>query len=446
MMQDPYGLDASQLPPELIAQLLGNRSRKQIAEAMLKQSMQAPEVQQPKGRFQGAISPLEIVSKLAQGVAGNRGIGAADAEQQRIAGAAEQGRAGAMRDYQTTANGLPGVLPNDDEGNAMPGAANPRKAIMDALGNAYLKNSPFLKWEMDNLNRREGREDQQAFLREQRVEQAKARAAEIEMRLADAKVARDEKAALMKELAALRASMGGGGQPYFTPVPTTGGIGSFNNRTGKMELLAGPDGAPLVKPADSPTLQADIARGKKEGAGAGESNTAQFEVAQTAAMNLPKIDRLINHLQTSQAITGPAAEVLTGLEKAKQLVMGSEAAGKKVTDTQIADILMGSEVFPLIKELGIGARGMDTPAEREFMRSVLTGTTALNKETLVRMAQMRRQSAMDQINRWNERLDKGELEDFYRNTKRTRERLGARPAVTTGGAPSGFRVLGVEKQ
>ena len=40
-----------------------------------------------------------------------------------------------------------------------------------------------------------------------------------------------------------------------------------------------------------------------------------------------------------------------------------------ISDIQEQDRLVGSEDFPLTKALGIGARGLDTPAEREFLRN-----------------------------------------------------------------------------
>lgn len=52
--------------------------------------------------------------------------------------------------------------------------------------------------------------------------------------------------------------------PYYTPVSTNAGFGSYDNRTGKMELLYGPDGQPYVKSTDSPQV-----RGAVSGAEAG---------------------------------------------------------------------------------------------------------------------------------------------------------------------------------
>jgi hypothetical protein len=68
----------------------------------------------------------------------------------------------------------------------------------------------------------------------------------------------------------------------------------------------------------------------------------------------------------------------------------------------------------MIGTLGIGARGMDTPAEREFMRQVLTGTIALNKETLIRMAEIREKIARRAIDTWNIKVESGELDNFFK--------------------------------
>jgi len=181
-MSDPYGLSASELPPELIAQLVGSQGQKAIAEAMLRQSMQPIEAQQAKGRFQGVVSPLEAIAKVIQGGVARGNIGAADRQAGDVARQAEMGRRQAMGDYQAMAQGTPGVTPltpNDDEGNPMPSApgvpGDRRKAIVNALSSPYLKNSPFIKMEMDDLNRDEARKDTQAFQSEQKKAEREAR-------------------------------------------------------------------------------------------------------------------------------------------------------------------------------------------------------------------------------------------------------------------------------
>ena len=181
-MSDPYGLSASGLPPELIAKLVGSQGQKAIAEAMLKQSMQPLEAQQAKGRFQGVVSPLEAIAKVIQGGVARSDINSADRDAGDIARQADMGRKQAMGEYQAMAQGAPGVTPltpNDDEGNPMPSTpavpGDRRKAIVNALSSPYLKNSPFIKMEMDDLNRDEARKDTQAFQNEQKKADREAR-------------------------------------------------------------------------------------------------------------------------------------------------------------------------------------------------------------------------------------------------------------------------------
>jgi hypothetical protein len=93
---------------------------------------------------------------------------------------------------------------------------------------------------------------------------------------------------------------------------------------------------------------------------------------------------------------------------------GSQEALARVTDTQMVNTLTGKEVFPLIKALGIGARGLDTPAERKFLREVLTGDKTLTKDTLLEMAAMRRRVQVRNIERWNKDYKEGSLDDFLK--------------------------------
>jgi hypothetical protein len=53
--------------------------------------------------------------------------------------------------------------------------------------------------------------------------------------------------------------------PYFTPVSTSTGLGSYNNRTGGFEMVTGPDGRPIIKAVDSPELQGRISANKSFG-------------------------------------------------------------------------------------------------------------------------------------------------------------------------------------
>jgi hypothetical protein len=176
--------------------------------------------------------------------------------------------------------------------------------------------------------------------------------------------------------------------------------------------------------AKDPILAAKEAAAKETGKSGAEMNVKQYETALASKSAIQDIQRLEDHLKTSKAITGMGADVFKGIERMKTL-LGDKAASGKVSDTEILDVMMGAEVFPLIKSLGIGARGMDTQAERDFMRKVLTGEISLNKDTLLEMARLRRIAAERSIRMWDDRVESGEVDDFYKQTGRKKEKIGA---------------------
>jgi hypothetical protein len=182
-----------------------------------------------------------------------------------------------------------------------------------------------------------------------------------------------------------------------------------------QKRLAIAQGESNIKMGDAARIAAETT-GSELGA---KLNAADFEKVQSHYQTLPKIDVLINHLESSDALTGMGAELIKEFERAKAM-FGDKIANKVVSDTEWLNALTGSEVFPLISSLGIGARGLDTLAEKEFLREVMTGAITMNKETLSRMARARREEATKSINNWNSRLKKGELNNFYRRIETRR--------------------------
>ena len=80
---------------------------------------------------------------------------------------------------------------------------------------------------------------------------------------------------------------------------------------------------------------------------------------------------------------------------------------EKLVKTEITKVMTGSDVFPMISSLGIGARGLDTPAERDFLISVMTGLPTMTKETLKYMTKFRLQMYIDGIEKYNRKVDSG---------------------------------------
>jgi hypothetical protein len=165
---------------------------------------------------------------------------------------------------------------------------------------------------------------------------------------------------------------------------------------------------------NAPLVGAENEFAKNVGKNRAERDIAQFGAAEAAVENLPKINETLNELKTGQAFTGAFAEIQKNIQKVQAKFADDRKAGKRVSDTEYLDALLGSDVFPMIGALGIGARGLDTPAEREFLRQVMTGTISLEKDTLVRMTELRKNIAERAVNKFNNRVDKGELTDFFK--------------------------------
>ncbi len=171
------------------------------------------------------------------------------------------------------------------------------------------------------------------------------------------------------------------------------------------------------------------------GKASGEADIASFDAAQRASDDLVKDFETINLLQTGKASTGITAELALGINRVKAAVGGDKEAAKKVTDTELLNALLGSDVFSNIQALGVGARGLDTPAEREFLREVVSGTISLNAETLRRMAESRANVKERAIDRFNQRVEKGELDRFFQATGREKRKIEkpARPKAPEAG-------------
>jgi len=163
---------------------------------------------------------------------------------------------------------------------------------------------------------------------------------------------------------------------------------------------------------------AESAYGQAVGKDSAERDVKLIDAAEAAGANLNKMYETRQLIESGDLRTGIAAEALLVLDRAKAKFLSDPRAKERVADTEYLDSLLGSDVFPQISALGIGARGLDTPAEREFLRQVITGTISLDRETLKRMTDFRIKSAERAIERYNERLNKGEFDKYQQVTGR----------------------------
>jgi hypothetical protein len=167
-------------------------------------------------------------------------------------------------------------------------------------------------------------------------------------------------------------------------------------------------GTKIVMPAGETEAE------KKLGGLIGEKQFQTASAGEAAADNLIKINETLNELTTGEAFTGTFVDLQTNIAKAQAKFADDKKAGKRVTDTEYLDALLGSDVFPMISSLGIGARGLDTPAEREFLRKVMTGTVGLERDTLIKLTKTRKNIAERAVKKYNEKVASGELDKYFK--------------------------------
>jgi hypothetical protein len=169
-----------------------------------------------------------------------------------------------------------------------------------------------------------------------------------------------------------------------------------------------------------------------------KSDIDLIENAQAVAGTLPKMYETRQLLESGNLNTGIGAEIQQVIDRTRSKFLNDKRAGRVVNDTEYLNALLGSDVFPQISALGIGARGLDTPAEREFLRQVITGTISMDRETLKRMTDFRIRSAERAVESYNKKLGAGEFKQFQTISGRTLSPVAVTPAPAAagGGTPA----------
>jgi hypothetical protein len=181
-----------------------------------------------------------------------------------------------------------------------------------------------------------------------------------------------------------------------------------------------PVGSPTTIIQNMPSRKGDVAYAEAIGRGGGEEDLALYKTAISAPANIEKHNETIKQIQRSDVTTGFGADLIKNINRVRAQILNDEKAGKQVSATEKLEAMLGSQVFTLLPTLGVGARGMDTKAEKDFMVAVLTGSIALNKDTLLKMADIRRNLEIRGLQRYNDLVKSGELDPFFeaRNRKK----------------------------
>lgn len=217
----------------------------------------------------------------------------------------------------------------------------------------------------------------------------------------------------------------------------SGALITIDERTNRSTPVLGPDSKPVMG-----KLPYESAFGAEVGKAQAGRNEKVVTQAQAAPDSIRKIDETIAILRQGDATTGLGAELRTNIDRARALLTKDIQAGKRVSDTQILDALLGSDVFPMIQSLGIGARGLDTPAERDYLRQVMTGTIQMDRDALIRLSEIRRNMEVRAIEKYNRQLEKGELNKYFETQGLKPEKIEV-PTVAGGAGSNTVSVGGV---
>jgi hypothetical protein len=155
----------------------------------------------------------------------------------------------------------------------------------------------------------------------------------------------------------------------------------------------------------------DIDMGLDAGDYAKAATADIYKDHKTIIDGLPKLIENIQKVYDVMDILDRAdeGEIRTGVFEPLQTMVSRISAGlglgsgDQAVSMQILQSYMGSDVFPLIRALGIGARGMDTPAEREFLQQSFVGNVTMEVGALRAITERRLGVLLDALDVYNTR-------------------------------------------
>ena len=205
------------------------------------------------------------------------------------------------------------------------------------------------------------------------------------------------------------------------------------NIVNQVDLGAAPAVASTTVTMPAMEKASDVALGNVIGTGVGERMQSIITGAEKAEKNLPKMYTALNIMKTKDINTGIGASFFNIVNKVRQQYLNDKAAGNVVQNNEYLDSLVGGDVFNAIADLGIGARGIDTPAEKDFLLEVVTGKRSLNKEALIDITEMRIKTTEDNVIKFNTALKNGDLKKWEKAQGRDFTPI---PLRSSGAAPS----------
>jgi len=146
-----------------------------------------------------------------------------------------------------------------------------------------------------------------------------------------------------------------------------------------------------------------------------EKNSSLITNAESAVATIEKTNRVLDLLDKGELHTGMFAEFKNNISRVLAMA-GSDVSSGYASRTQLLEALLGSDVFPMIKQLGIGARGLDTPAEREFLLKVMTGEKSMDAKAIRELTEIRQRISEKIIEKYNKKVTSGGFDKYMKYT------------------------------
>lgn len=271
------------------AEQIGRRRR--MAEMLMQSGADVPQGQMVSGHYV-APNPTQYLAQALRSYMGGKGI--YNAEQQETA--LRQRQAQAARDWMNQ-------MPRGTENTSMAGPSIPQQPSAEDYMNWGIRGMQVdpraAQMGMQSANLALNREDKQ----QGRAQQEQLRRDQLAQQAQQA----EQNRALQREIANIKAQ--GGEKPYFQPVQTAQGIYSFNARTGKMELVPGGGGSPVIGSQSDPALQGRIAGAKESAELAAKSGSEAQKAVRKSDVMLQQIEQAEDLLKKGPTSSGIGAAV-----------------------------------------------------------------------------------------------------------------------------------------
>lgn len=131
---------------------------------------------------------------------------------------------------------------------------------------------------------------------------------------------------------------------------------------------------------------------------------AILDSAESAYPGIQQLTRgieIIDNLDPNMGVFQP----ITQLKDKVLSAFGSKDAMERASATELLNAMQGSQVFELFSEIGLGARGLDTPAERDFMLDVLSGRVTMTPQSIRSLLIELRNRKVSLVKKYNNKVE-----------------------------------------